>query len=213
MLVRCPFQDAKQKFICIELYYEWKVPMPAQLSFVNTSISGLRVVQRKPIKDDRGAFIRMFCAKEFKEIGLTKPIVQINRSVNRHKGMVRGLHFQYPPFAETKIVSCLKGEIMDVVVDLRQGSETFLHWHGEVLSDENERALFIPEGFAHGFQTLGDDCELLYLHTEYYSREKEGALNVLDPRLNISWPLPIFELSQRDRDHPFMDEKFSGVNI
>ena len=128
-------------------------------------------------------------------------------------GAVRGMHFQYPPYAETKIVSCLKGEIFDVAVDIRLDSPTFLRWHGEVLSAENRKSLLIPEGFAHGFQTLTDDCELLYLHTAPYTPEAEGALNAQDPRLDITWPCAITEMSDRDRSHPFVGDDFAGVQL
>ena len=186
--------------------------MASCLDFLSTPIVGLFTIQRRPFEDERGSFTRLFCAEELREIGLTKPVVQINYSINRQKGLVRGLHFQHSPFAESKIVSCLKGKVLDVAVDLRQGSETFLHWHGEVLSEKNCKAFFIPEGFAHGFQTLEDESDLLYLHTELYSHENEGAINALDPRLNIDWPIPIIGLSQRDKSHPFVDDNFSGMS-
>jgi dTDP-4-dehydrorhamnose 3,5-epimerase len=121
------------------------------------------------------------------------------------------MHFQYPPHAETKIVSCLKGEIFDVAVDIRSDSATFLRWHGEALSAANGKSLLIPEGFAHGFQTLTDDCEVLYLHTAPYAPSKEGALNLRDPHLGITWPLAITEMSDRDRSYPFLSADFPGV--
>lgn len=164
------------------------------------------------MKDERGSFARLFCADEFSEI-LNKPIIQINHSVNKEKGTTRGLHYQNPPCAETKIVTCMKGEIFDVAVDIREGSETFLHWYGELLSEENSKSMFIPEGFAHGFQTLRDDCELLYLHTGRYRSDYEGGLNVLDPGLNIRWPLPISCTSDRDRQHPYTNADFLGVQV
>jgi dTDP-4-dehydrorhamnose 3,5-epimerase len=123
---------------------------------------------------------------------------------------VRGLHYQQPPHAEIKLVSCLKGEIFDVAVDLRKNSPTFLHWYGEVLTEKNQRSLLIPEGFAHGFQTLTNDCELIYLHSAPYVKEAEAALNITDYRINISWPLEITELSERDRLHPMIQNDFEG---
>ncbi len=179
--------------------------------FIATPLNGLVQVQRKAIEDDRGFLSRFYCVEEFREAGLNKPIAQINHTLTRKKGAVRGLHFQHPPHAETKVVSCLKGEILDVAVDLRRDSPTFLHWQGEILSASNRKSLLIPEGFAHGFQALTEDCELIYLHTASYYAEAEGALNVTDPRLNIAWPLPIGDLSARDRSHPFIDENFQGV--
>lgn len=183
----------------------------SRFDFIETPLNGLFVIQRKLIEDTRGFFSRFYCAEEFKTVGLNKPIAQINHTFTKQQGAVRGLHFQYPPYSETKIVSCLSGVIFDVAVDLRQNSPTFLQWHGEILSAENRKSLLIPEGFAHGFQTLTSDCELIYLHTDSYHAEAEGALSVHDPRLAISWQLPIAELSPRDAGHPFIDENFSGM--
>ncbi|MBI5326886.1 MAG: dTDP-4-dehydrorhamnose 3,5-epimerase [Deltaproteobacteria bacterium] len=178
-----------------------------------TRLQGLVVVQRKPIRDVRGFFARFYCADEYKKFGMQKPIAQINHTLTTKKGVVRGLHFQYPPHSETKVVSCIRGEAYDVAVDIRKNSPTFLKWHAEILSAENRKSLLIPEGFAHGFQTMTDDCELLYLHTERYVPSAEGALNVQDPRVGIAWPLPITELSDRDRAHPFIDMQFNGVTV
>jgi dTDP-4-dehydrorhamnose 3,5-epimerase len=171
------------------------------------------VIQRRRIEDSRGFLSRFYCADEFAAAGLDKALSQINVTLTRTKGAVRGLHFQRPPHAEGKIVSCLGGEVFDVAVDVRRHSSTFLRWHAEILSSANERALLIPEGFAHGFQALTDDCELLYLHTAAYAPAAEGALHVSDPRLAIRWPLPIAELSDRDRMHPLMDASFQGLTL
>ena len=135
----------------------------------------------------------------------TQPVVEIEQ------GAVRGMHFQRPPHAEMKLVTCLHGVIWDVAVDLRAGSSTFLKWHAEELSAENRRALLIPEGFAHGFQALTDNCELLYLHSAPYAREAEAGLNPGDPMLSVVWPLAIAELSSRDAQHPMLNESFAGV--
>jgi dTDP-4-dehydrorhamnose 3,5-epimerase len=182
-----------------------------RFELISTLLSGLTVIERKPFVDDRGLFERLFCAEELRSAGILKPIVQINRSLTRLKGTVRGMHFQYPPHSEIKIVSCLRGEIFDVAVDIRSGSPTFLQWHGEVLSAENFQSLLIPEGFAHGFQTLSDDCELLYLHTAAYAPQAEGALNVQDSRLGIAWTDPITEMSDRDRSHAYLSDGFRGI--
>jgi dTDP-4-dehydrorhamnose 3,5-epimerase len=187
--------------------------MSDRFDFDSTSLEGLKLISRKPLQDARGSFERIFCAEDFQEVGLQRPVVQINRSVTLKSGTVRGMHFQYPPHAETKIVSCLRGEIFDVAVDIRSGSPTFLKWHGEVLSAENQKSLLIPEGFAHGFQALTDDCELLYLHTALYFPESEGALNPLDPVLDIRWPLPVSEMSDRDRTHCLLKVDFEGVRL
>ena len=183
----------------------------SRFDFHSTYLSGLIVVQRRPIEDSRGFFARFFCADEFRQAGFTKPIAQINHTFTRKKGAVRGLHFQRPPHAEAKVVSCLRGDIFDVAVDLRRGSPTFLRWHGEVLSAENRRSLLIPEGFAHGFQTLTDDCELVYLHSTSFHPEAEAALNVNDPKLAIVWPLAMTDLSERDRTNFLIGADFEGV--
>lgn len=184
----------------------------ARFDFTSTPLSGLALVQRKIIEDHRGYFSRFYCHEEFREMGLLdKPIAQINQSFTCKAGTVRGLHFQYPPYAENKVVSCVRGAVFDVAVDIRHDSPTFLHWHGEILSAENHRCLIVPEGFAHGFQTLTDDCELIYLSTAPYSQTTESALNATDPKLAISWPLPIADLSERDAKHPLVDDEFSGI--
>lgn len=123
------------------------------------------------------------------------------------------MHFQCPPHVETKIVSCLKGEIFDVAVDIRKGSPTFLFWHAEILSAANQKSMLIPEGFAHGFQTLSKGCELIYLHTSSYAPGCEGGLNVHDPRLAIAWPLDIAELSNRDQSFSCVDDEFEGLYL
>lgn len=123
------------------------------------------------------------------------------------------MHFQYPPHAETKFVSCLRGEVFDVAVDLRQGSPTFLRWHAEILGAGDHKTLMIPEGFAHGFQTLTEDCEMLYSHTAAYQPGAECGLNAKDPRLNIRRPEAIAELSPRDAAHPLLAGDFFGIEI
>lgn len=185
----------------------------SRFDFHDTALQGLKRVERKPIEDARGFFARFFCAEEFRAAGLDKPIAQINHTLTRSKGTVRGLHFQHPPHAETKLVSCLVGSVFDVAVDLRTDSPSFLCWHGEILSAENRRSLLIPEGYAHGFQTLTAECELLYLHTAPFHAAAEGALNVSDPALGIDWPLPVSDTSARDRSHPFIDRHFSGIRL
>lgn len=182
-----------------------------RFDFLPTSISGLTLVQRKRYEDERGFLSRFYCAREFEMAGMRKAISQINHTLTHRAGAVRGMHYQTPPHAELKVVSCLHGEIFDVAVDLRQGSPTFLKWHAEVLSAKNQRSMLIPEGFAHGFQALGDDCEIIYLHTASYEQSAEAALNPLDSRLEIGWPMPITEMSVRDRNHPMVAADFEGV--
>lgn len=185
--------------------------MSARFEILATPIAGLHVLLRKPIGDDRGYLERLFCADELQALIPGRRIVQANHTLTASRGTVRGLHFQHPPHAETKFVHCLRGEVFDVAVDLRSGSPTFLRWHAEVLGANNFRTLVIPEGFAHGFQTLTDDCEMLYFHTAGFRQEAEGGLNAQDPRLAIGWPLPVAGLSPRDAAHPLLDTAFMGV--
>ena len=185
----------------------------ARFDCIDTPLLGLKVMQRKRIEDSRGFLSRFFCANEFNAYGFNKAQSQINHTLTRKKGAVRGLHYQQPPHAEIKLVSCLKGEVFDVAVDLRKNSPTFLHWHGEVLSENNLHSFLIPEGFAHGFQTLTEDCELIYLHSAPYVKEAEAALNVTDPKLDIAWPLNMTELSERDRLHPMIKLDFEGIAV
>lgn len=184
-----------------------------QLENADTPLAGLKIIQRRCIEDSRGYFSRLFCADELLHLGFPGAIAQINQTLTRHCGAVRGMHFQNPPHAEVKLVSCLRGRVFDVVVDLRRGSPTFLSWYSVVLSAENRKSLLIPEGFAHGFQTLTDDCELLYLHSTAYAPAAEGALNALDPRLAIDWPLPIGDMSARDQQHLNLESDFPGIKL
>lgn len=185
----------------------------ARFDFIPTPFLGLTLVQRKANEDHRGFLSRFFCAEECRDAGFNKPIAQINQTLTRAKGAVRGLHFQHPPHAEIKLISCLHGEIFDVAVDLRHDSPTYLKWYSTILTAQNRQSLLIPEGFAHGFQALTENCELIYLHTAAYHSEEEGALNVVDPTLNIAWPLAISEMSERDRQHKMIDQDFQGIVI
>jgi dTDP-4-dehydrorhamnose 3,5-epimerase len=185
----------------------------ARFSAAATPIDGLLLVRRKPLEDARGSLTRLFCAEEFSALGLFSSISQINHSVTRRTGSIRGMHFQHPPHAEHKLVTCLKGGVFDVAVDLRAGSPTFLRWHGETLTAENAASLYVPAGFAHGFQAMTDDCELIYLHSQPYRPDAEGALNAFDPALAIDWPLPVADMSERDRNHPNLTPAFRGLAI
>ncbi|WP_027390790.1 dTDP-4-dehydrorhamnose 3,5-epimerase family protein [Chrysiogenes arsenatis] len=185
----------------------------SRLTVHHTTIEGLHIVERKPLGDDRGFLERLYCQETLGEPLKHKGIRQINHTLTRKTGTVRGLHFQYPPHAETKIVTCVKGKVWDVAVDLRKHSPTFLQYHAVTLSEDNFQSLLIPEGFAHGFQTLAPDCELLYFHTADYCSSAEGALNAIDPYLAIPWPLPIVERSERDSNHTMLTDTFLGVEI
>lgn len=179
----------------------------------DASIGGLKIVERRQAGDSRGFLSRLFCGTELVGAGWCESIAQINQTFTQKAGTVRGMHFQRPPHAEMKLVTCLRGSVWDVVVDLRVGSPTFLKWHAEELSASNLRALLIPKGCAHGFQTLTDDCELLYLHSTAYVPDAEAGLNAKDPLLAIIWPLPIEDLSARDSQHPMLNAQFTGVKL
>jgi dTDP-4-dehydrorhamnose 3,5-epimerase len=178
-----------------------------------TDLEGLLRVTRKPLADARGWFERLYCSEELSaETGEPFTAVQINRSWTQTRGAVRGLHFQRPPHGEIKLVSCLRGDAFDVAVDLRRGSPTFLRWFGTRLSAENRVSLWIPKGFAHGFQVLDGPCELLYLHGAAYAPSAEAGIHVAEPRVAIRWPLPIGDLSPRDAAFAPLDAAFAGVN-
>jgi len=181
--------------------------------FHPTPIDGLQVIELLPIGDARGFLERIFCQETLGQLLHGKTIRQINRTLTQQKGTVRGLHFQYPPHAETKIVTCLKGQVWDVSVDLRRESPSFLQHHAVLLTDDNHRSYLIPEGFAHGFQTLTPDCEMLYFHTADYNGEAEGALNALDPLLAINWTEHITERSERDISHAMLADDFHGIAL
>ena len=178
--------------------------MSDRFDILKTPLAGLWDIQRKPIREDRGNLERMFCTSDLAPLLQGRSIRQINRTLTVHCGTARGMHFQNPPHAEMKFVSCLRGEVFDVAVDLRTDSPTRLQWHAEVLSSENYKTLAIPEGFAHDFQTMTDCCEMLYFHTADYQRESEGGLNPVDPVLGIAWPLAISDISSRDSSQLMM---------
>lgn len=178
-----------------------------------TPLAGVMVVETTPHHDERGAFARFYCEHELAEVIGQRRIMQINHSRTLTIGAVRGMHYQHPPHAEMKMVRCLRGRVWDVAVDLRAGSPTFLHWHAEELSAENTNMFVIPEGCAHGFQVLESDSELLYLHTAFYTPTSEGGIRSTDPRLNISWPLPVVDLSERDRNHQLLNVDYPGVIV
>jgi dTDP-4-dehydrorhamnose 3,5-epimerase len=177
----------------------------------NLPLKGLKVARLKPFKDERGAFYRLFCSEIFKDVLDGDSILQINHSITKIKGTIRGMHFQHPPFSETKIIKCLKGSIFDVLVDIRKGSDTFLHWQGIELNEDNDKMVVIPKGFAHGFQSLSSDVELLYLHTKPYTPEFEGGIKYNDPKLNIQWVYPPLNVSDRDTKFEPLDSNFKGI--
>lgn len=178
-----------------------------------TRIQGVFVVEAAPAGDHRGFLSRLYCEDELQSILNSRRIVQINQSLTRARGAVRGMHFQYPPHAEMKLVHCLAGRVFDVAVDLRRGSSTFLNWHAEILSPENLRTQIVPEGCAHGFQVLEQDSLLLYLHTARYEPAAEGGVSYADPAVNIAWPEEVTETSERDRTRPLLPKGVSGIAL
>lgn len=183
------------------------------MKIVCTKIEGVFVIENDPFIDSRGAFTRLFCEKEVSSILGNRHIVQINHSITRAIGAIRGLHYQVPPFAEMKMVHCLKGKVWDVALDLRHGSPTFLQWHSEELTPENAKIMVIPEGFAHGFQVMNENSELLYLHTAFYEKSAEEAIRYDDPNLSIHWPLAFTDISERDKNHPIINKLFTGIKL
>ena len=179
--------------------------------FSQTFLAGSFLIEPNVFTDDRGWFARFYCKNDFKEIGHDKEWVQLNHSVTDKKGTIRGMHFQIEPFREIKMVKCIAGAVYDVIIDLRRDSSTFLKWFGAELSAKNKKMLYIPEGFAHGFQCLGDNCELIYHHSAFYIPGAEGGIRYDDPMIKIKWPLPVTLLSPRDATHPYLDENFKGI--
>jgi dTDP-4-dehydrorhamnose 3,5-epimerase len=174
--------------------------------FTETELSGAFVIDLDRKEDDRGFFARAFCQHEFAEHGLKPFVAQANIAFNRRKGTLRGMHFQFPPAAETKLVRCTRGAILDIIVDLRPESPTYLEHVSVELSADNHRALYVPERFAHGYQVLEDVTETSYQVGEFYTPGAEGGLPYDDPRLGLSWPLPLTEISDKDRGWPALAE-------
>jgi dTDP-4-dehydrorhamnose 3,5-epimerase len=183
------------------------------LSIESCTIEGLLRIRRENFEDARGLFSRLYSFRELAERGFREAPGQINYSRTRGAGSVRGMHFQRPPHAEAKMVTCLQGEVFDVAVDLRAGSKTFLHWHGENLSGHRLNSLVIPEGVAHGFQVLSDEAHLLYLHSKSYEPQSEGRVHPLDPVLKIEWPREVCNLSPQDMKIPFLEAHFAGLQM
>jgi dTDP-4-dehydrorhamnose 3,5-epimerase len=181
------------------------------MTIFETHIPGVVVIESPVFQDTRGSFSRLFCEQTLQKIIGPRTVIQINQSQTRSIGAVRGLHYQNPPYAEMKIVRCLRGRVFDVAVDLRQDSPTFLKWTAIELSPENNRSFVIPEGCAHGFQVLEANSQLLYLHTEFYNPEAEDALRFDEPMIDVKWPLVPTDLSSKDLNHPHLNAKFKGI--
>ena len=179
--------------------------------FTETKLGGAFIIDLERREDNRGFFARAFCQNEFSDHGLKPIIAQANIGFNRRRGCLRGMHFQYPPAAETKVVRCTRGAVLDIIVDLRPESPTFLEHVSVELTADNHRAIYIPERFAHGYQALEDDTETSYQVGEFYTPGAEGGLRYDDPALGLTWPLPVGEISEKDADWPLLAEVESEV--
>ena len=181
------------------------------MKFHPTGLEGSYSIDLEPIPDNRGWFARYYCKNEFKQIGHDKEWVQMNHSFTEKKGSIRGMHFQLNPHREIKLIRCIHGAVFDVIIDLRNCSDSFLNWFGFELSAANQKMLYIPAGFAHGFQCLADNCELLYHHSESYKPESEGGIRYSDPYIDIQWPLGLTIISEKDLNHPLLGKDFKGI--
>jgi dTDP-4-dehydrorhamnose 3,5-epimerase len=184
------------------------------MDFIATKLTGAYLIELKRFEDERGFFARSWCEKEFRDRGLNPNLVQCNISFNKKKGTIRGMHLQIPPFAEAKLVRCTRGAIYDLIVDLRPDSKTFKQWIGVELTAENRKALYVPEGFAHGFQTLEDDTEVFYQMSQFYAPECARGFRWNDPQFNIQWREEVRVISDRDREYEdYKTETFSSSYI
>ena len=174
--------------------------------FTKTPLKDAYIIDIEPFEDERGFFARAWCQNELKAQGLNPRLSQANLSYNKQKGTLRGMHFQRPPHAEVKIVRCIRGALYDVIIDIRPESPTYKQWTGVELSADNRRVLYVPEGFAHGFITLQDDTEAMYLVSEFYTPGAEGGLRWNDPAFNIEWPVEMTVISDKDNSWPDFSE-------
>lgn len=172
--------------------------------FTELALKGAYLIEIEPLEDERGFFARSFCAQEFEQQHLCSRFVQNNISYNRKKGTLRGMHYQASPYEEAKLVSCIQGSVYDVIIDLRPGSPTQYQWIALKLNAMSFQMLYIPKGFAHGFQTLENDTVVFYQMSEFYHPELSGGVNCRDPRLKVNWPLPVYLISDKDRNFKFI---------
>lgn len=185
----------------------------ARFYTTDTGFDCLIQVSHPALSDRRGSLTRLFCTEELRELGFDSDIAQINLTHTAKAGTFRGFHYQVPPHSEIKMITCIRGAVQDIVVDLRAQSPTFLKHFTTVLSAENEQSLIVPRGFAHGFQSLCDDCEMLYFHSDSHEPQSEAGINYQDPRLSIQLPLEISCISERDQNFALIDNSFRGISI
>jgi len=187
--------------------------MTARFDITDTPLAGLKILQRKRLGDARGYLTRLFDAEELATLGWPGPVAQINETGTGERGTVRGFHYQKPPFTEAKLITVTQGAVLDIAVDIRKGSPTFLQHHAVELTADSGLSYLLPEGFAHGYQALTDDVRMIYVHSAPYRAEAEAGLNIADPRLAIAWPLDVANLSARDQGFAMLSADFEGVSI
>jgi dTDP-4-dehydrorhamnose 3,5-epimerase len=183
------------------------------MHFIRTKIEGVYLIEPDCYSDNRGSFYRTFCKNDFLDIGFQKEFVQINHSINLKKGTFRGIHYQEPPHSETKLIRCISGSIIDFVIDLRKNSPSFLAIQEFELSRSNRLMVLIPDGCAHGFQTLEDDTELIYHHTNFYCKQADRGIRFDDPLINLTMPMKIGNISDKDKSYPNIKKNFKGLEI
>lgn len=181
------------------------------MKFINTNFENLWIIEAEPLVDSRGFLARLFCKNEFEKIDFNKEFVQENLTLTKNKGTFRGFHYQLKPHSEVKLVRCLSGKVFDIVIDLRKGSKTFLKSFSVELDSSKLNMILIPEGFAHGFQTLTDNCLMLYLHSDFYNPQFERGIRFSDSTINIDLPLPVTDISARDKTHSILQRNFEGI--
>ncbi len=185
----------------------------SNFKFSKTSLRDLKIISKEYKNDTRGYLIRLFCQDELKKIKYNNKIKQINLTLTSKKNTFRGFHYQIKPYCETKFVTCVKGKVLDIVIDLRKKSKTFLKYHSEIIKEEDSKTILIPKGFAHGFLSLVDNCKLLYFHTANYRPKYERGINLKDPRLKLKLKLKPKYISDRDKNFPLIDNDFKGIQI
>ncbi len=190
-----------------------KIILRNKIIVQDTPLKDLKIIETTMVKDLRGNFIRSYCKQDYDDHGLKVDFVQTNISMNNSKGTIRGMHMQLGEFAEIKLVRCLQGKVLDVVIDLRKNSPDFLKYYSIELSEDNGQALWIPKGFAHGFQTLTDRSTLLYQHSAYYNSDAEFRVSYMEPRVSIIWPLMVTNISDKDLNVKFLDKTWEGVDV
>lgn len=183
------------------------------MTFRETPVKGAYIIELNPYNDERGLFVRTFCKNEFKTIGHDAEFVQFNHSITLKKGTIRGMHYQIPPFSEIKLIRCVRGSVFDVIIDIRKDSPTYLKSFAMELSEYNMLSLYIPKGMAHGFQTLENNSQLIYHHTAFYTPGYEAGIRYDDPLTGIQWPLPVSVITDKDKNHPLLNNTFKGITI